>query len=131
MAESLAALPWVALGGAIGGPARFFISGFAARRFGETFPWGTLLVNATGAFAIGLVSSAAFALADPIQLFVVTGVLGSYTTVSSFSLQTLALAREGQSRQAALNVALSLGLCLAGVICGAALGAMGLGPQHR
>jgi fluoride exporter len=127
MAESLAALLWIALGGAIGGPARFFVSGFIAHRFGETFPWGTLVVNVSGAFVIGLISALALtgAFAADARLFVIAGVLGGFTTVSSFSLQTLTLAREGQLRHAAGNVALSLGFCLAGVACGAGLAALG------
>ena len=122
MAETLAALPWVALGGAIGGPVRFFVSGLVGRRFGETFPWGTLAVNVSGAFALGLMSVALLRMASPASdawHFLVTGVLGSYTTVSSFSLQTLALAREGQARLAALNAGASLAACLAAVTLGA------------
>jgi fluoride exporter len=106
----------VLLGSTFGGMARFALSGFVARRIGETFPWGTLAVNVSGALAIGLVAAAA---AGGVGLFgprawhfAVFGFLGSYTTVSSFSLQTLTLTLEGEWRQATANVALSLGLCL-------------------
>jgi fluoride exporter len=116
----------VALGSVLGGMARYFISGFVARRVGETFPWGTLLVNVSGAFVIGILGARAlddtsiFAEPDP-WLFAVTGFLGCYTTVSSFSLQSLALAREGERGLAAGYVALSVGLCLGAVTLGFAL----------
>ncbi|WP_142846696.1 fluoride efflux transporter CrcB [Telmatospirillum sp. J64-1] len=108
----------IALGGALGGMARFWVSGLIARRYGEDFPWGTLTVNVTGAALIGIV--AALLLGPTIhhiehpRLWVglVVGILGSYTTVSSFSLQTLALLRAGRSSRAALNVIASLTLCL-------------------
>ena len=117
---------WVALGGALGGMARFWLSGIVARRVGETFPWGTMVINVSGAFAIGVLAAAAtghgiFAAVRPWQ-FAVTGFLGCYTTVSSFSLQTLALARDGERTWAAGNLVLSLSLCLAAVSGGFALG---------
>ena len=117
----------VALGSVLGGMARYFISGFVARWVGETFPWGTLIVNVSGAFAIGIFGALAqddnsvFASPDP-WLFAVTGFLGCYTTVSSFSLQTLTLARESERGRAAGYVALSVGLCLGAVAAGFALG---------
>lgn len=122
---------WVALGGALGGMARFWLSGVVARRIGETFPWGTIVVNVSGAFAIGVVAAVAaghgiFAAARPWQ-FAVIGFLGCYTTVSSFSLQTLALARDGERTRAAGNLVLSLSLCLAAVSAGFALGLRAFG----
>jgi fluoride exporter len=118
---------WVALGGAFGGMARFWLSGFVARRFGETFPWGTMVINVSGAFVIGVLAASAaghgvLASVRPWQ-FAVTGFLGCYTTVSSFSLQTLALARDGETARAAGNVVLSLSLCLIAVTGGFAAGA--------
>jgi fluoride exporter len=113
----------VVLGSMLGGMARYFISGFVARRVGETFPWGTLFINVSGAFLIGLFGALAqddasvFASPDP-WLFAVTGFLGCYTTVSSFSLQSLSLARGGQGRQAAGYVVVSVVLCLAAVALG-------------
>lgn len=119
-------LALVAAGSALGGMARFVVSGLVARAIGETFPWGTLVVNVTGAFSIGVLAC----LADDNHLanwpqtwpLAVTGFLGSYTTVSSFSLQTLALARDGQWRQAGSNVVLSIMLCLAAVVLGVIVG---------
>src|SRR5262245_44730420 len=127
MQETLFNLVWVALGSAFGGMARFFLSGLVGRRIGETFPWGTMVVNVTGAFAAGVILAAA----DTHLLFdapsawalAVTGFLGGYTTVSSFSLQTLALAREGDWLRAGGNVVLSVSLCLAAVALGFDIGA--------
>jgi CrcB protein len=116
-------LLWVALGSVFGGMARFLISGAVARRVGETFPWGTIIVNVSGALAIGVLGGLAstgqgiFATPNP-WLFAVTGFLGCYTTVSSFSLQTLSLARNGEMKRAAGNALLSVLLCLAAVALG-------------
>jgi fluoride exporter len=113
----------VALGSVLGAIARYFVSGFVARRVGETFPWGTLIINVSGAFLIGLFgamaakSASIMAAPDP-WLFAVTGFLGAYTTVSSFSLQTLTLARDGENGRAVSYVALSVGLCLGAVALG-------------
>jgi CrcB protein len=116
----------VVIGSIAGGIARYFVSGVVARRFGETFPWGTMTVNVTGAFLIGIFGALAInndsLLAAPNPwLFAVTGFLGCYTTVSSFSLQTLNLARDGQTRRAATNVLFSVVLCLGAVASGFAL----------
>ena len=114
----------VALGGALGGVARFWVSGVVARRFGERFPWGTLVVNVSGAALIGAIAGLVLApgshsIGQPtVWAVLVVGILGSYTTVSSFSLVTLALARTGNARRAVANVVLSLGLCLSAVAIG-------------
>src|SRR5262245_58139565 len=120
MSGSLYGLIWVALGSAFGGAARYFLSGLVGRNVGETFPWGTLAVNVSGCFAIGLIAAAAPS-AVWWQLAVV-GFLGSYTTVSSFSLQTLSLARDGEFVHAGGNILLSLVLCLGAVALGFAAG---------
>jgi CrcB protein len=116
----------VALGSVLGATARYFISGLVARRVGETFPYGTLLINVTGAFVIGIFGDLAadkaslFAAPDP-WLFAVTGFLGAYTTVSSFSLQSLSLARDGEGGRAVLYVAVSVALSLAAASLGFAV----------
>src|SRR5271168_415160 len=98
---AMSGLVSVILGSALGGIARYFVSGFVARRVGETFPWGTLIINVSGALVIGIFGALAedntslLAIPDA-WLFAVTGFLGCYTTVSSFSLQTLTLARNGE-----------------------------------
>ncbi|WP_084251816.1 fluoride efflux transporter CrcB [Bradyrhizobium sp. AT1] len=113
----------IMVGSVLGGCARYFVSGAIARRLGETFPWGTMTINVTGAFLIGIFGAlathpgSAFAAPGP-WLFAVTGFLGCYTTVSSFSLQTLTLARSGEPMHALGNVVASVGLCLAAVSCG-------------
>ena len=113
----------IVVGSVLGGCARYFVSGAIARRLGETFPWGTMTINVTGAFLIGIFGALAthpgslFATPNP-WLFAVTGFLGCYTTVSSFSLQTLTLARSGEPMHALGNVVFSVGLCLAAVSCG-------------
>lgn len=107
-----------ALGGAIGGMGRHWVSGLVARRVGATFPCGTLVVNVTGAIAIGSLSALllhgeTWSVSQPSLWAMLTiGILGSYTTVSSFSLQTLTLIRDGDLGAALLNICLSLGLCL-------------------
>jgi fluoride exporter len=113
----------VLIGGYGGGTARFFLSGVIARRVGETFPWGTLVVNITGCFLIGVLSglarSAGGVFAEPwFGALFVTGFCGGYTTVSSFNLQTINLALDGQGRLALLNVLLSAGICMAAVAAG-------------
>jgi CrcB protein len=119
---------WVAVGSALGGVSRFWLSGVAATAFGETFPWGTLFVNVTGSFLIGLFATLTepdgrFFIATNPRQFVLTGFLGGYTTFSSFSLQTLALARDGEWGWAGANVVGSVILCLVGVWLGYIAGA--------
>jgi CrcB protein len=113
----------IALGGALGSVARFAASGYVAQHFGETFPWGTLLVNVSGSFIIGffntLTSPDGRAMVGPAgRHFFMTGVLGGFTTFSSFSLNTLNLARDGELARAAGNAAGSLVLCLIAVWLG-------------
>lgn len=119
------ALVSVLLGSALGGMARFALAGAVTRRLGPGFPWGTLVVNTSGAFLAGLAAallSDAGATASTPWLLGVIGLLGSYTTVSSFSLETLSLARAGRTGAAAGNVALSLLACLGAAGLGVALG---------
>jgi fluoride exporter len=113
----------VMLGGALGTGARFWMSGFIAERGGEFFPLGTLVVNVTGSFVIGFF--AAFTgpetpvLVSPrFREFFMIGVCGGYTTFSSFSLQTLDFARDGDWLKALLNTLLSFACCLAAVWLG-------------
>lgn len=118
----------VAVGSAAGGVARYGLSGVVARAFGETFPWGTLLVNVLGSLLIGFVATVTGQdgrlLASPAtRVLWLPGFFGGFTTFSSFSLQTLGLAQDGEWLWAGANVVLSVVLCLAGVWLGAALGA--------
>jgi fluoride exporter len=114
---------WVALGGALGSVARYALSGIAVRSLGAAFPYGTLFVNVTGSFAIGLLAALVAADGRPqlgadARAFLLVGVLGGFTTFSSFSLETLNLARSGALAPALLNVAGSVVLCLAAVYLG-------------
>ena len=118
----------VALGGAIGSVARFALSGAIARGTNEIFPWGTLVVNISGCFVIGFFAmltgpDGRVSVASDVRQFFMVGICGGYTTFSSFSLQTLVLAREGDFNRAGANVVLSVALCLLGVWLGAAAGA--------
>jgi CrcB protein len=113
----------VALGGALGSVARFWASGAVANRFGESFPWGTLIVNVSGSFAIGVFATLTAPegrwLVGPYQRnFFMAGICGGYTTFSSFSWQTLTLLQEDEWLYAAGNVVLSVVLCLGAVWLG-------------
>jgi fluoride exporter len=114
----------IAAGGALGTVARFFLSSLVAQRFGETFPWGTLIINITGSFVIGFFAT----LTGPdgrvlagttTRQFVMVGLCGGYTTFSAFSLQTLNLMRDGEWLAAAGNTLGSVTLCLLAVWLGA------------
>ena len=126
MSEPMSGFIFVVLGSILGGVARYFLSGVIARRVGETFPWGTLFINVSGAFLIGIFGGLAednasmLASPDP-WLFAVTGFLGCYTTVSSFSLQTLALAKDGETNRALGYVAISVAFSLVAAAAGFAL----------
>ncbi|RUR26735.1 fluoride efflux transporter CrcB [Vreelandella andesensis] len=119
MGHGIASMLLVALGGALGGISRYAVSNFMAQLLGKAFPWGTLIVNASGAFlAGGLLGYYGMPGAQPLWLFTIVGLLGGYTTVSSFSLQTIELWQGGQAMRAALNIAATLVLGLAMVILG-------------
>ncbi len=114
---------WIFLGSGLGGLARFALSGVVAQRFGETFPWGTFAVNVLGSFLIGFIATftdpQARLLVNPTtRHFLMTGILGGFTTYSSFSLQTLALARDGEWLRAGANAFGTLLLCLLAVWLG-------------
>ena len=112
---------WIAIGGALGSVARFWCSSVFTRHLGDSFPWGTLVVNVTGSFAIGILA----AIAAPggrwlpgAREFLMVGVCGGYTTFSAFSLQTLNLLERRQWVAAGANVTLSCVLCLLAVWLG-------------
>ncbi|MCI0599183.1 MAG: fluoride efflux transporter CrcB [Beijerinckiaceae bacterium] len=114
---------WIMLGSALGGAARYWLSGAVANHFGESFPWGTMLVNITGSFVIGFFAALTgpdgrFFVGISARQFVMAGLCGGYTTFSSFSLQTFYLVREGEWLRASANAALSLILCFLAVWLG-------------
>jgi CrcB protein len=126
----MSALLLVGLGGILGANARFFLSLWAARRFGTAFPFGTFLVNVSGSVLIGFVLGMPGDRIDddsPIRFLLVTGFLGAYTTYSTFTFETIALVRQGAMRAALRNAlgcvacgvaGAAAGLLLAGVISG-------------
>jgi len=134
MSLTLTNIALVAAGGFLGGVGRFWLSGAIDRRTAETFPWGTLAVNVSGAALIGILAGLLLDrsthLPGHISVWtaLITGFLGSYTTVSSFTLQTLELVRGGESWRAMMNVAASVVLCLAAAAAGYAAVHTGSGP---
>jgi CrcB protein len=120
---------WVAIGGALGSVGRFWLNGMVSRSFGETFPWGTMIINVTGSFIIGVAAALAMPegrLDTPSRAFVtqflMIGICGGYTTFSSFSLQTLNLLRDREWLYAGGNVVLSVAFCLLAVWLGWLIG---------
>ena len=118
---------FVALGGALGSVGRFALSGAIARGLNEVFPWGTLVVNVSGCFIIGVFAiltgpDGRILVPPDVRQFFMVGICGGYTTFSSFSLQTLALAREGDFNRASANVLASVLFCLLGVWLGSVAG---------
>jgi fluoride exporter len=114
---------WIALGSGIGGATRFGLAEWMAARFGDSFPWGTIAVNVTGCFLIGIFATITGPdgkwVADATQRhFFMTGVLGGFTTFSSMSHQTLHLAKDGQWLHAAANVVGTMTACLVAVWLG-------------
>jgi fluoride exporter len=112
----------VAIGAALGGVARYVIGQVFAQRFGPGFPYGTLFINVTGSFLIGIVAelatSRAFGVTPLVRVFVATGILGGYTTFSAFSLDALMLVSDGAAFLAALYAAGSVALGLVAAYAG-------------
>ena len=113
---------WIAIGSAFGGIARYGITRLALS-LGATFPWGTIAVNVIGCFIMGFVgtlplSTGRLTAPEGLRLFLMVGVCGGFTTFSSFSEETFALAHAGDWLRAASNITLSIGLCLLTVALG-------------
>jgi CrcB protein len=117
----------IAVGSALGGMARYWCSLAIASATGSSFPWGTMTVNVVGSALIGAAMGAmepgsrwqvALSTREFVNHFFMIGVLGGYTTFSSFSLQTLSLLRDAHWIQAGVNVLLSVTLCLIAVAAG-------------
>jgi CrcB protein len=114
---------WIGLGSALGGMARYMCTGIVTRLFGETFPWGTLLVNMSGSLIIGFFAAMTSAGArleagTDVRQFVMIGILGGFTTFSAFSLQTLTLFNDGEWLYAGVYIAASVFFCLLAVWIG-------------
>lgn len=115
---------WIAFGAVVGATARYLISGYIAKLFPSSFPYGTLLINVSGSLLLGfyLVWTSERVLIDPRwRLLVAIGFCGSYTTFSSYAFETLRLFEQGQWLLMGLNVITSNVLCLISVLAGAAL----------
>jgi CrcB protein len=113
----------VFIGGVIGSLWRFWWSGLVAQRFGETFPFGTLVVNITASTALGLISGLLAHISDrelatALQQLLAVGICGGLSTFSSFSLQTWNLLLERRWLAATLNILVSTALCFAGIVLG-------------
>jgi fluoride exporter len=117
------AIVLVFIGGAAGSMWRYWWSGFVAQRFGETFPFGTLVVNLVGSILIGVFSGLLVhvlnsSMAAALQQLLVVGICGGLTTFSSFSLQTYSLIADGRWLAALSNIVFSTGLSFGCVALG-------------
>jgi len=119
--ETVVRMVWICLGGAFGTGARYLLSGWALERFGPAFPVGTLAVNLIGSFLLaGLMYAGVEAglLPPTLRLALTTGVMGGFTTYSTFSYETMRYLQHGVWRLAFLNVAVTLLGCLAACLLG-------------
>lgn len=112
---------WIAIGGAIGASARYLVGGIVHRFAPPFFPWGTFTVNLVGCLVFGVVAGLAehrFVVGPVGRAFVMIGILGGFTTFSSFTFETFELLRDGQVGRAAFNVAGQVVLGLVGLWAG-------------
>ncbi len=118
------------LGGGVGSLLRYVIAGWTQRASEVSFPLGTFVVNVAGSLIIGFLAATLtgpILIRDDYRIGLMVGVLGGFTTFSSFSLETLMLANDGQIGLALLNVALSMTICLAAAWLGYRLGEYSFG----
>jgi CrcB protein len=114
----------ISIGAVLGANTRYLVGGWIADRLGSAFPYGTLFINATGSFVIGVVLTLATERVGApwwVRPGIAIGFLGSYTTFSTFSYETLSLVESGSWLAAAANVAGSVAACLVGVALGVIL----------
>ena len=105
-------------GGGLGAVARYLLQGAVYRFTGTGFPYGTIVVNVLGCFAIGLLMSSMeerFLASPSLRIFLTIGILGGFTTFSSFSYETMALIREGDILSGGINIIVSVVTCLGGL----------------
>lgn len=111
----------VALGGAIGATARYWLAGLIGRWLGTGFPWGVMIVNVLGCFVMGLlveVMALKWSVSEPMRAFLTVGILGGFTTFSSFALDTATLAARHDTMATAFYVAGSVALSILGFYVG-------------
>lgn len=111
----------VALGGAIGATARYWLAGLIGRWLGTGFPWGVMIVNILGCFVMGLlveVMALKWSVSEPMRAFLTVGILGGFTTFSSFALDTATLAARHDTMATAFYVAGSVALSILGFYIG-------------
>jgi CrcB protein len=117
----------ICCGGAVGTGARYLLGGLAARWLGPDFPHGTLIINVLGSFLIGVVQQLALTtgwIPETLRLVLAVGVLGGFTTYSSFSYETVRLIETGSWMTATSYVVLTTALCLGGCLAGLAVGGL-------
>lgn len=115
----------VALGGSVGALMRFGVSTGIANLFGRAFPYGTMVANVLGCLMMGIlyvVMLERMAVAPEWRAAIQTGMLGAFTTFSTFSIETMLLIENGEAVRAVLNIVLTLGLCLSAVWLGMLMG---------
>jgi CrcB protein len=115
----------VALGGAAGSVCRYLVGQWSLRLFGPAFPWGTLIVNVAGSFAIGLLVeliARRLNASTEMRLLIVTGFLGGFTTFSAFSLDVISLVERSATLIGVTYIIASVAVSLAAVFAGLALG---------
>lgn len=106
---------WICLAGALGTGARYLLDGWVSRLAGPAFPWGTLVVNGLGSFLIGAIMEVALGVEGfnpTLRLAATTGLMGGFTTYSTFNYETLRYLEEGAQGLACLNVAGTVATCL-------------------
>jgi CrcB protein len=112
---------WVACGGAIGSVLRYLLMGRIAQMVGSAFPFGTLFVNISGSFlmgvVIGVLAKTSFA-SQELRAFLAVGILGGYTTFSTFSLDIMTLWQHGQVKQAVAYIISSVAFSIVGIVAG-------------
>lgn len=114
----LGTLSQIAIGGALGAMARYLAGQGALRLLGPSFPWGTLLVNVVGSFLMGILATYVAQVGPRAAPFLMTGLLGGFTTFSAFSLDTMNLIERGQTTAAMSYVVASVGLSLLAIFAG-------------
>jgi CrcB protein len=116
---------YIAFGSAVGGVSRYLLGGLIQRYAGGTFPLGTLVINVTGSFLLGLLyryAADSAAITPEVRAMLTIGLCGGYTTFSTFSYETVRLIEDGEGLRALAYVALSLALAIGGTVLGIAAG---------